>query len=118
MIQREPIDAISPEIRGAIASIGIVKGNEFKSDARMKKLLIESGTLGSATARAITYQPRIGGVFIYPDTNISWSTVYANKNTSFEADGTMGLDARVLFYSNAGGVTPAMAASRVGTGSY
>ncbi len=117
MIQREPIDAISPEVRGTIASIGIVKGKEFKPDDRMKKLLVEAGTLGNATARAITYQPRIDGVFIYPDTDSAWSTAFANHNTSFEADGAMGMDARVLFYFNAGGVTPAMATSHVGAGS-
>ena len=83
----------------------------------MKKLLNEAATIGDATARAITYQPRIDGVYIYPDTNSSWTTAYANKNTSFEADGTMGLDARVLFYFNATGVTPAMATTRAGEGS-
>ena len=83
----------------------------------MKKLLNEAATLGNATARAITYQPRIDGVFIYPDTNSAWTTAYANKNTSFEADGTMNLDARVLFYFNATGVTPAMATTRAGAGS-
>ena len=117
MIQREPIEAIGPEVRGAIASIGIVKGKPFAPDARMKKLLTEAGTLGNATGRAITYQPRIGGVFIYPDTKSAWSTAYANHNTSFEAKGAMGMDARVLFYFNAGGVTPAMATSHVGAGS-
>ncbi|KAA0889959.1 DUF1254 domain-containing protein [Pusillimonas sp. ANT_WB101] len=117
MIQREPIGAIGPEVRGAIASIGIVKGKPFAPDARMKKLLTEAGTIGEATARAITYEPRIDGVFIYPDTKSAWSTAFANHNTSFETDGTMGLDARVLFYFNAGGVTPAMATSHVGAGS-
>ena len=117
MIQREPIDAIGPEVRGAIASIGIVKGQPFKPDARMQKLLTEAGTIGNATARVITYQPRIDGVFIYPDTDSAWSTAFANHNTSFETNGTMGLDARVLFYFNAGGVTPAMATSHVGAGS-
>ncbi|ART82114.1 hypothetical protein CBP31_05305 [Oceanisphaera profunda] len=117
MIQREPIDAIDPEVRGNLASIGIVKGQPFAPDARMKKLLLEAGTIGNATARAITYQPRIDGVFIYPDTKSSWTTAFANHNTSFEADSTMGLDARVLFYFNAGGVTPAMATSHVGAGS-
>ncbi len=76
-----------PGMRGQLASIGIVKGKPFKPDARMKKLLNEAANLGSATARAITYQPRIDGVFIYPDTNSAWTTAYANKNTSFEADG-------------------------------
>ena len=117
MIQREPIDAIGPEVRGTLASIGIVKGKPFTPDARMKKLLTEAGTIGQATARAITYHPRISGVEIYPDTHSAWSMGYANKNTSFEADDTMNLDARVLFAFNAGGVTPAMAVTHPGAGS-
>jgi hypothetical protein len=118
VIQDEPLDAVSPEVRGAIAAIGIVKGKPFAPDARMKKLLTEAATLGNATARAITYHPRIAGVSIYPDDPKSvWSTAFANKNTSFEADGIMGLDARVLYYFNAGGVTPAMAATIPGAGS-
>ncbi len=118
VIQEEPIDAISPEVRGAIASIGIVKGRPFAPDDRMRNLLTEAATLADATARAITFHPRIDGVRIYPDNPDSvWSTAFANNNTSFEADGTMGLDARVLYYFNAGGVTPAMAATRAGEGS-
>ncbi len=117
LIQVEPIDAIGPEMRGQLAAIGIIKGKPFEPDARMKKLLNEAAIIGDATARAITYQPRIDGVYIYPDSNSSWTTAYANKNTSFEADGAMGLDARVLFYFNATGVTPAMATTRAGAGS-
>jgi hypothetical protein len=117
IIQAEPIDAIGAEMRGSIAAIGIVKGQPFKPDDRMKKLLIEAATLGNATARAITYQPRMEGALIYPDTHSAWTLAYANKNTSFEANGTMDLDARVLFYFNAGGVTPAMAKTVPGAGS-
>ncbi|PVB63189.1 DUF1254 domain-containing protein [Labrenzia sp. 011] len=118
IIQEEPIDAIGPEVRGEIAALGIVKGKPFSPDDRMKKLLSEAATLGAATARVITYHPRIEGVRIYPDDpNSVWSTAFANKNTSFEADGTMGLDARTLYYFNAGGVTPAMAATHPGQGS-
>ncbi|WP_278921944.1 DUF1254 domain-containing protein [Pseudophaeobacter profundi] len=118
VIQGEPIEAISPDVRGEIAAIGIVKGQTFAPDDRMKQLLTEAATLGAASARAITYHPRIAGVSIYPDDPKSvWSTAFANKNTSFEADGTMGLDARALYYFNAGGVTPAMAATTPGAGS-
>ncbi|UJF22725.1 DUF1254 domain-containing protein [Shewanella sp. OMA3-2] len=117
LVQVEPIDAISAESRGLLASIGIVKGQAFTPDDRMKKLLNEAAVIGAATARAITYEPRIDGVFIYPDTQSAWTTGYANKNTSFETDGAMGLDARVLFYYNATGVTPAMAIARAGQGS-
>ena len=117
IVQHEPIDAIGPEVRGYLASIGIVKGKPFNPDARMKKLLTEAALLGNAAGRSITYDPRISGVYIYPNTKSNWVTAYANRNTSFEADGTMGLDARVLFYYNAGGVTPAMATTHVGEGS-
>jgi hypothetical protein len=104
-------------LRGKLAAIGIVKGKPFTPDARMRKLLTEAATLGAATARAITYQPRIEGVEIYPDTGSAWTMAYANKNTSFTDDGAMNLDARVLFYYNATGVTPAMAMTRAGAGS-
>ena len=66
---------------------------------------------------AITYQPRFEGAAIYPDSNSAWAMGFANKITSFESDGTMNLDARVLYYFNAGGVTPAMAVTRAGAGS-
>lgn len=117
LVQVEPIEAIGPEMRGQLAAIGIVKGKPFNPDARMQKLLNEAATLGNATARAITYQPRIDGVNIYPDTGSSWTMAYASKNTAFETDGAMGLDARTLFYFNATGVTPAMAMTTPGAGS-
>jgi hypothetical protein len=117
IIQEEPIDAIGPEVRGSIASIGIVKGQPFKPDERMKKLLTDAATLGNATARAITYHPRMKEAFFYPDAKSAWTMAYVNKNTTFESGGTMNLDARVLFYFNAGGVTPAMALKTAGPGS-
>jgi hypothetical protein len=117
IVQHEPLEAVNPEVRGYMASIGIVKGKPFNPDERMKKLLEEAAVLGNAAGRSITYDPRITGVDIYPDTGANWVMGYANKNTSFEADGTMNLDARVLFYYNAGGVTPAMALTRPGAGS-
>ncbi|MBK1874506.1 DUF1254 domain-containing protein [Marinobacter sp. 1-3A] len=117
VVQEEPVDAVGPEMRGTLAAIGIVKGQPFKPDARMKKLLAEAADIGAATARAITYQPRIDGVEIYPDTHSAWTMGYANKNTSFTADGAMNADARLLFYFNATGVTPAMAMTRAGAGS-
>ncbi len=117
MIQREPIDAIGPEVRGKIAALGIVKGMPFQPDERMKKILAEAATIGNATARVITYHPRMEGVYIYPDTDSSWTVAYADKNTSFMSDGAMHPAARVLFYFNAGGVTPAMAVTKAGAGS-
>ena len=44
IVQEEPIDAVGPEVRGYMASIGIVKGKPFNPDERMKKLLSEAAT--------------------------------------------------------------------------
>ena len=116
IVQEEPIDAVA---RGSWLHERDRdrKGKPFDPDPRMKKLLTEAATLGNAAGRSITYDPRISGVKIYPDSKSNWMMGYANKNTSFEADGSMNLDARVLFYYNAGGVTPAMAVTHPGAGS-
>ena len=117
IVQGESQDAIDAEIRGELAAIGIVNGKPFNPDARMTKLLTEAATLGNAAGRTITYAPRVKGVEIYPGSGMNWDMGYANKNTSFEADGIMDLDARTFFYFNAGGVTPAMAVTHAGAGS-
>ena len=117
VVQEEPIDAISADARGLLASIGIVKGKPFNPDARMKKLLSEAAQIGDATARVITYNPRIDGVATYPGTDSSWKTAYANKDVYFEVDGATNMDARTFFYFNYTGVTPAMAVTHPGKGS-
>jgi len=38
-VDYEPVEAITPELRGVLASIGIIKGKPFKPTAREKKLL-------------------------------------------------------------------------------
>ncbi len=117
IVQEEPIEAIDPSMRGAIAAIGIVKGQPFNPDARIKKLLTEAIAIGNATARVITYNPREKGAFIYPGTDSGWATAFVDKDTAFEAGGATSLNARVMYYYNAGGVTPAMAVTVPGAGS-
>ena len=68
IVQKEPISFIEPETRGLIAAIGIVKGQPFEPDARMKKLLTEAVAIGNAYARANTVFPRDPGQRMYgPD---------------------------------------------------
>ncbi len=117
IIQREPVDALGSESRGALAAIGIVKGKPFNPDARMKRLLTEAAAIGDATARATLYSPREKGYFIYPDGDSSWVMGFANKNVFFETDGARNLDARTSFYFGYTGVTPAMAVTHPGAGS-
>ena len=117
LIQKEPIDAIDPETRGLVASIGIVKGKPFNPDARMKKLLTEAVAIGNATARAILFQPRESGAYVYPDTKSAWVVPFANNDVFFDVDGARNLDARTMFYYAYTVVTPAMAVTVPGKGS-
>ncbi len=117
LIQKEPIDALDPETRGLVASIGIVKGKPFKPDARMKKILTEAVAIGNATARAIVFQPRERGAYVYPRTDSAWVMPYANKDVFFEVDGARNLDARTMFFYAYTAVSPAMAVMRPGVGS-
>ena len=117
IVQEEPIESLDPERRGILASIGIVKGQAFEPDARMKKILEEAAAIGNATARAIVWQPRVAGAHIYPDSDSSWVMAYAGKDVFFEVDGATNLDARTMFYYAYTAVTPAMAVTRPGAGS-
>ena len=123
VIQYEPLDMLDAETRGLFASIGIQKGKKFNPDARMKKILADGVAIANAASRSIAWYPRhemnMKGVRIYPDTDSSWIMAYTARNVFFNGeDGmTMNTDARVMFHYPYTGVTPAMAAPRLGTGS-
>jgi hypothetical protein len=115
VIQYEPADAFNPELVGLFASIGIKKGQPFKPDARMKKILADAVATGNATARAISFAPRKPGVFFYPDRK--WNSPFAGMSSEFLNNGERMLDDRIFFHYIATGITPAMAAPKAGTGS-
>ncbi|MDH5277112.1 MAG: DUF1254 domain-containing protein [Gammaproteobacteria bacterium] len=116
IVQSEPNEALDPETLGLLAAIGIEKGKEFAPDARMKKILTEAVAVGNATARALTFRPRLDGVYYYPDRK--WFTSFPGGSYEFlQQPGVRNLDGRVLFHYYATGVTPAMAMKMVGVGS-
>jgi hypothetical protein len=118
VIQREPVEMLDPELRGLIASIGIVKGKPFEPDARMKKILTEAVAVGNATARSIVFQSRESEAYFYEGK--SWVTGFVGGSYEWLVDGGMGgrfLDARTMFFYVATVNTPAMALEMVGVGS-
>ena len=115
VVQYEPADAFDPELVGLFASIGIKKGKPFNPDARMRKILTEAVAVGNATARALTFAPRKQDVFFYPDRK--WTSSFAGGSYEFLDNGERVLDDRIFFHYAATGITPAMAAPKVGTGS-
>jgi hypothetical protein len=116
VVQYEPADAFDPEIVGLFASIGIKKGKPFEPDARMRKILAEGVAIGNATARSLTFRPREERLYFYPGQR-QWYSPFTGGSSEFMNNGERVLDDRIIFHYYATGITPAMARSKVGTGS-
>jgi len=116
VVQAEPGDSANPEILGFLASIGIKKGQPFKPDTRMKKILTEAADVGAATVRTLASRPRDDMFYFYPGKGV-WSTPFPGGSHEFLEDGVRVLDARSYFHFYATGITPAMTMKMVGKGS-
>lgn len=118
VIQKEPLGAFDPELRGLAASIGLIKGKPFAPDERMKKILTEAVAVGNATARAISFRNRDPRTSYYEGSQ--WKTGFIGGDYQWlGGDGMAGrdLDARTYFFYVATVNTPAMAAKMIGKGS-
>jgi hypothetical protein len=114
VIQEEPLEAVEPETRGLLASVGIRKGEPFAPDARMQRILTEAAAVGNATARAILFSTRDPSAYYYPDS--AWKTLWIG-GYDFAPGRVLNLDARTLYFYAAWGVSPAMTVEMVGIGS-
>lgn len=112
VIQEEPLDAVEPEVRGLLASIGIQKGKPFAPDARMNSILTDAAAVGNAIARAINFSSRDQAVYYYP--NSAWKTVFEGNDYRFSPEGVLNLDARSLYYYMATGSSPSWIEKMVG----
>jgi hypothetical protein len=114
VVQEEPLEAVDPETRGLLASVGIQKGKSFVRDDRVRRILAEAAAVGNATARAIVFRTRDRDAYYYPSSN--WKTAYIG-GYDFSPGGVLNLDARTLLFYLGEGVSPAMAVKMVGIGS-
>jgi hypothetical protein len=115
VVHEEPPDAVDPEIRGLLASIGIRRDASFAPDARMQGILAEAAAVGNATARAIVFATREREAYYYPDG--AWKMAWVGGDPGFAPGGILDLDARTLYCYATQGVSPAMSVKMVGVGS-
>ena len=124
-------DAADPETMGQLAAIGIVKGQPFAPDARMKAILTEAAALGNAAGGRSTSAPgRRRGSPTTPGSawcNMLWAGGYnfetpppqvtAEGITPYPPTGARTLHARTAFFYGYTGITPAMIMRLTGVGS-
>jgi hypothetical protein len=115
VVQNEPADWVDPDTVGLYASIGIRKGHPFAPDARMKGILTDSVAVANAIARSNLFASRDPQTRIYTDRQ--WFTPFVGGSYQFLKGAERLLDARIMFFFYATGITPAMTESRPGTGS-
>ena len=117
VVQREPGDGQDPEILGQLAAIGIKKGQPFKPDARMQKILAEAADVAAVTVRAIASRPPTKDFYYYPGEGV-WTTPFIGGSYLFlDKNNARYLDARAYFHFYATGITPAMTQAPYGKGS-
>jgi hypothetical protein len=132
LVQDEPADSnINIELMGALAAIGIVKGEPFEPDERMRGILEDAAAVGSATARTLVFDARESEGFDYYDGS-AWGLPLWVGGYSFETPpplvtekgieplprtGARTLNARTSFFYAYTGITPAMCMRLTGVGS-
>ena len=132
LVQEQPAGIGDIELMGQLAAIGIVKGEPFEPEKRMRRVLEDAAAVGSATSRALFYDPRASEGFEYYDEESAWINWMFLGGYTFEtpppnvgplgiepfpAPGVRLLNARTAFFYGITGITPAMCMRLTGIGS-
>ena len=117
IVQREPVEALDPETRGKLASVGIEKGEKFDLN-KWQDIYEDAAKIGDAIGRSLLFDPRDKDAYIYPDRQ--WYYGFLGGSHLWLKDNGRGgryLDARTLYMYGAIAVTPGMVLKMVGIGS-
>lgn len=113
LVQEEPTEALDAERAGQLAAIGLVHGQPFAPDDRMRAILSRAALIGAGLSRVAAYAPRDPDATLYG----SWTNPFVGGSHEFLRGGARLLDARTQFHYLATVITPAMAHAQVGAGS-
>jgi hypothetical protein len=133
LVQSQPAGALSPEIAGQLAAIGIVKGKVFNPDERTKAILTKAVEVANAYSRTAALGALPNSKFRYYEESSSWQNPLFDGGYTFmtpppeigkngeiipyDSDGARKLAARTSFFYVATGITPAMCMRLTGIGS-
>ena len=82
-VQAQPANSYDVELAGQLAAIGIVKGQDFAPDERMRAILTDAAAVGNAISRALNWRAdEIEGWAYYPDSG--WSNMLWEGGANFE----------------------------------
>ena len=115
-VDYEPVKAIHPELRGVLASIGIVKGRPFAPTAKQQEMLRKAVEMAPKMILALRQGVRSDGRdMLYDDRQ--YQRAWAGGTAEFMQDSYLDLDQRTAFFQYAYSSAPAMVMRTIGAGS-
>ncbi len=115
-VDYEPVEAITPELRGVLASIGIVKGRPFKPTADQKRMLTKAVDVAPRMILAMRMVPRADERDLYyKDRN--HRRAWAGGTAEWMQETYLDVDQRATFFQYAYSSAPAMVMRTIGAGS-
>lgn len=115
-IDHEYIDPTELDMRGMLATIGIVKGQPFDPDDRMRGILEAAALTAFKMSKAMASHGirEMPGGLLWEDRQ--YMNAFMGGDPFFLADSYVHLDNRVTYFTNAYSLSPAMAMNFVGMG--
>jgi hypothetical protein len=102
-------------MRGMAASLGIIKGQPFQPDARIRAMLNTAADVAFKMAAVDDYDSRYPDKLIYPDRK--WEFVFLGGSPVFRTDGHLDFDAMISFFHKAFSTSASMVDVMPGKGS-
>jgi hypothetical protein len=107
ILQTEPAREEYRPGYGDLAALGIVKGEPFAPDDRMKAILTEAARVGCVQMRVQAFADRRPDRIVWPGRHWEWAALRF-ENGDFERSDSLDVDAREKWFFQAIGASPAM----------
>ena len=115
-VDYEPVECITPEMRGVLASIGIIKGKPFEPTDRQKKLLEKAVKTAPKMILAFRKMGRPDKRNLYYEDR-QYERAWAGATAEYMQESYLDIDQRAAFFQYAYSSAPAMVMRTIGAGS-
>ena len=115
-VDYEPIEAINPELRGVLASIGIIKGSPFEPTKRQRELLVKAVEMAPKMILASRMAERPDGRHLYYEDR-NYISGWNGATAEWMQESYLDIDGRAVYFQQAYSSAPAMVMRTIGAGS-
>jgi hypothetical protein len=115
-VDDEPVSAITPELRGVLASIGIIKGQPFEPTGKQQELLQRAVETAPRMIMALRQLGRTDERNRYYEDR-QWENAWAGVTSEWLQDGYLDVNQRATYFQVAYSSAPAMVMRTIGAGS-